>query len=149
MKKLYAYLEKQGIEFRKVTYGANYFYNAPALHFEGVTITFSYFTSDDRTTSAKHAQIIEKYCKRYGYEIFNRGGFPGVQYIHIMRADEKRALSFYESFAKKSADACAMEYHIRREMGLDCSDINESYKGIMEFYGEEYTSELANRAAVA
>ena len=146
MEKFKKYLEKNSICFTPCKYGANYFFNAPELHFDGVSIAFSYDGTPEEIKKA-HDDLhkIENYCKRYGYIIFNRYGIPGVHYIHVMRLDEKVQLNFYDEFRKESIKACESWMHIWSEMGLEYE--NESLKGVMEFWGEEYKNALAQNAA--
>ena len=84
MKKLINYLNKNGVDFRPVSYGSNYFYNAPALEFDGIIASFDYTSGNYYKASADLAKL-EKYCARYGYSVFNRGVNPKCIYIHIMK----------------------------------------------------------------
>ena len=145
MKKLYKYLEKIGAAYQRREYGANYFYNAPALHFDGALIVLSYDNNTDARRSECLRRIIEKYCRRYHYAIFNRAGYPGTQYFSIMRADEKAALDYYLLFLRDSVSSCENYMHMWATMGthLTRKEQNEFIKGVMDFHGEEYTRALA------
>lgn len=146
MDKLKNYLTRNNICFSSCKFGANYFFNAPALSFNGVSVVFAYDGTPEEIRKAHNdLHKIENYCKRYGYIIFNRYGVPGVHYIHIMRLDEKLALNLYETYKKESVSACEKSMHIWHNMGLEYD--NEALKGIMEFWGEEYKNALAQKAA--
>lgn len=145
MKKLYKYLEKIGAAYQRTECGANYFYNAPALHFDGALIVLSYDNNTDARRSEHLRRVIERYAARYHYTIFNRGGYPGTQYFSIMRADEKAALDFYLLFQCDSVSSCENYMHIWETMGtrLTRQEQNDFLKGVMDFHGEEYAHALA------
>ena len=138
MKKLIDYLEKTGIDFERVEYGASYFYNVEKLIFDGVICTFDI---RDGATARK----VETYCKRYGYTVFRRAGYPGFQFFSIMRKDEKKQLDFILEFINKSVSSCEKQIHLRN-IGFyskeSDEEFNERLRGIMDFYGEEYKNAL-------
>lgn len=140
MKKLIDYLEKNGLDFERVEYGANYFYNVEKLIFDGVICTFDI---RDGATARK----VETYCKRYGYTVFRRAGFPGFQFFSIMRKDEKKQLDFIWEFINQSVSSCEKQIHLRN-IGFyskeSDEEFNERLRGIMDYYGDEYKKALSD-----
>jgi hypothetical protein len=146
MKKLINYLNKKGIIYQAQTYGSTYFLNAPALHLDGVQITFSY--GDTKTN--KHSDILYKtviaYCNRYGYKIISHYGMTWGHTIHILSNTDAGKLATYKQYETQSRKSCENTAHIYKQMGLD-KDINGTLKGIMEFWGDEYNNALKEETA--
>lgn len=148
MKKLLNYLNKNGVIFRPVSYGSDYFYNAPALAFEGVIASFDYTSGNYYKASAELAKL-EKYCARYGYKTFNNGVNPSCVFVHIMKATEKAQLDLYLQFQELSTNEFWQVVHERRQTGLDMSEENEIAKKIMFRYGSEYNKAFAEQKNAA
>lgn len=148
MKKLFNYLSKNGVDFRPVSYGSNYFYNAPAVEFNGVIASFDYTSGNYHKATAELAKL-EKYCARYGYTVFNRGVNPKCVYIHIMKTTDRAALDLYYQFQDASQKEFWQTVHERRLAGLDTSEENEIAKKIMFRYGSEYNKARTQAQKVA
>lgn len=148
MKKLINYLNKNGVDFRPVSYGSNYFYNAPALEFDGIIASFDYTSGNYHKASADLAKL-EKYCSRYGYKTFNNGVNPDHLFVHIMKATEKAQLVLYYQYQEASKNEFWQVVHERRLAGLDTSEENEIAKKIMFRYGSEYNKARTQAQKVA
>lgn len=145
MKKFYRYCQKIGASYQLETFGANYFYNAPALKFSGACIMFDYTNGPDASRlEVKRAELVEKYCKRYGYKITMRGGFPGYTYFHVLPEADFYALDFYRAFENDSRESCEKWIHTWKELNTPISDKekNDFLHGIMDYYGAEYFAAL-------
>lgn len=138
MKKLFAYLEKIGADFRPEKYGNNYFFNAPGVVFSGAVVCFEFF---DRVTVTKWHDIekkIERYAARYGYEIFSRGGYLGCAWFSIARAVDLERYSDYRVYMDACVSECekiAHEHYTGRHV---VQDLNAEMRRVMDEYGNNY-----------
>lgn len=138
MKKLYEYMDKIGVKYSPERFGANYFKNAPELHFPGAFITLG---AGENTTAGWRA--LEKYCKRWGYSLRPWGGYPGYTTYTVCRTQDRDALMVYSDYQRESVNACEKAIHLRHEgFYKEWSDkeFDEYLGGIMDFWGGEYLS---------
>lgn len=141
MKKIFAKLEALKIAYSKDFFGCSYFdgLGVPSIRFEIASVNLGY-------DSISCLKTLEKYCKRYGYEILRWGGFPGVAFYKICRADEYKRLKVYQKYVDMSSDACNKTIHLRQVCGMyadeTAAEFNERLRGIMVFYAGEYLAEL-------
>lgn len=157
MDKLYNYLIKLGvvektsenrrenfaIELRSVSYGDNYFYNAPNHFYNAYLISFDY----NRETNPEYfkglkeiEEKIKKYCKRYGYEIFN-------YYVHtwqvsfcIARPEKRRESDIFYHYRDLAIEEVNENIHL---CALAHKPVdNNIIRQIMDKYGTEYNNTL-------
>lgn len=141
MKNLYKYLDKIGAEYRRETYGANYFSNAPALHFAGAVIIFDY-SERPAGVECQKRKMIEKYCARYGYSVIMRGGWPGVNYFHVVKGADADALNLYNVYQSPAVAACEKYIHLWHvyPSRMTAKEQNDYLRGVMDYYGEQYNA---------
>lgn len=141
MEKLFAYMEKLGLDYQKETFGASYFHNAEKISFPGAYITLGPYAWD---TSAWRQ--FEKYCKRWGYSLKAFGGHPGWTVYTVCRKADQDRLEHYHVFMNRALHSIEQEIHIRHtggHAGKTDKEFNDYIRGIMDFYGEEYNTEQA------
>ena len=139
MKKMYKYLEKIGATYEPVNYGSDYFFNVPTLSIDGAIVSFDY-SGGVPSYYMKIAQIekmILTYCHKYGYTVFNRGGFPGCRYFSICRTDDIEKLDYLNSFVRTSVDECERVIH-EYIAGMRSGCENDDIRAVMDSYGRDY-----------
>ena len=149
MKKMFAYLDKIGADYRREKYGYNYFYNVKPWECEAAIVWFDF--CDRPTVERWHVleKKIERYAARYGYTIINRGGCLGSVWFSVMRADDREHLENYYTFERNSVSECEVIMH-RHYSGADVlEDPEKTLRAVMDMYGNAYNDFLAACEAVA
>jgi hypothetical protein len=133
MEKLYKYIAKLGIKestrhahyseegpavFYREKYGDNnYFVNAPNFTYNAAVICLDFQVIAPTDYFMKQAQIekmLQRYCRRYNYEIFNRSACFGlVSFVIATRADREKAENYYffRDRCRNEADMAAHELY--------------------------------------
>lgn len=146
MKKVLKKLDTMGISYTLDYFGASYFQDngVPSISFTIADVNIDW----DYHTPAEMREV-ERYCNRYGYKLLRWGGFPGVAFYKIARADQLAALHLYQKFTTMSADACNQAIHLRRTgagyTAENDREFNDILRGIMDFYAAEYLAALVNQ----
>lgn len=152
---LYKYLEKIGVQettrtsrneppttYRRETYGdSSYFYNAPGYLYPAAILHFDYngTGADYYRKQAQLEKIIRTYCRKYGYEVFNEGGYPGGRYFSIATAADRAGSETYYFYRDAARDECE-RYHNENP---DDQNAEKALHAIMDAYGEAYNIRLA------
>ena len=158
MKKLFAYLDKIGVEerprrgvynnppaeYNRLTYGTEYFENAPNHTHEGALVTLDY-NVEAPAEYFKNLQDIEtrirKYCKKYGYTA-DITRHPWEVTIKIEKTEDRENASFFYSFVERSRHECEFLMHKAYKHGIHGADVERALKAIMQKHGEEYNEFL-------
>ena len=146
MKKLLAYCEKIGADYEPQKYGNNYFYNVPAVTFNGACIMFDYESRPAMTEAAREI-MIEKYLNRYGYKVLFSKSWPGFRCLHVMKKSDFDLLETYDFYTRLSVSDCEKimhNYTIRRKAGehLPDREENEKLRAVMDEYGNNLNTLL-------
>ena len=142
MERLQKYINRQlvpGMEYRPATCGNDYFEGIPAPVY-----TALYFALDYRTTSPEEIRAmsiaeekIKRYCKRYGYDIFNYSGAPGVRWFTIAKHTDRETYEYYHTYVRASVEECEQLRHNKGfypGIGYDMQKIMEEHEqGYKEF----------------
>jgi hypothetical protein len=137
MNKLYKYLDKNEINYRRETFGSRYFDNVHYI-FEGVIISMDYRHSATR-------EKLLKYCRRYGYKIMYESRiFPdfSIHYSIATATDAENAANYYY-YQDKSVSEWEQMQH--REYSNGNYDINEQGKAIMQKWESLYLQTLSEQ----
>lgn len=148
MEKFKKYLEKNGIAYRVDSYNENYFFNAPALHFTGVTISCGKNDEMNGVLPETTTKAILRYCARFGYTIVDQTHSYGVTTYRVMVGKEWDAIHLYNEYAMASVNCCACFDHNKRETTGNMAT-NEELKDIMRDYGELYNKARTHAQKVA
>lgn len=158
MDKLKKYLEKIGInetqkgaiytrpiECYKITYGDDYFYNAPNYFYNAYLIIFDYNTDADadyfRTLQEKENKI-RAYAKKYNYEVFNSYIHPWARSFCIARRDDREKSEIFFRFRDETIEKVDLAIH---EAAINHKNINDAeIKKIMVNGGNLYNEFLEN-----
>ena len=142
MNRLYKYMDKLGIFYTTTAFGSSYFYNAPEIHFPAAHIHLE--RGDINSAAWKN---FTRYCKRWGYDVFDYRGYPGFTVVSVCRTDDRAALGAYLDYQKKAIAACEQAMHIRYSgqgfTGMSDGEFNDYLRGIMNYYGDEYRNSRA------
>lgn len=154
MEKLYKYLGKLGIietqrhqhrdiEYCRIQYGDDYFYNAPNYHYSAALVCFDYNCSGDEDYFRHLKDVerrIERYARRYGYEIFNKALHPWEVSFVIARQDDRENASHFFDYVRRSVNDVDMAIHQackeHRNIG------NDEVRAIMDAWGDSYNEFL-------
>lgn len=137
MKKIYKYLDNNGISYRRETFGSRYFYNVQYI-FDGVIVSMDY------RHSAKREKLL-KYCQRYGYKIMYESRiFPdfSIHYSIATATDAENANNYYYYQEKSLAEWEQMQHE---EYSKGNYDINEKGKAIMQKWEKAYMQTIAEK----
>ena len=159
MEKLYKYFKKLGIvetqrhqcreytpdiEYYRVQYGDDYFYNAPNYHYSAALVCFDYNRHGECEDYFRHLKDverrIERYAKRYGYEIFNKTLRPWEVSFVIARQDDVENASYFFNYRRQSINEVDMAIH---QACMEHRNIsNDEVKAIMDAWGDCYNEFL-------
>ena len=137
MKKIYKYLDNNGISYRRETFGSRYFYGVSCI-FDGVIVSMDYRHSATR-------EKLLKYCRRYGYKIMYESRiFPdfSIHYSIATATDADKASDYYYFQEKSLAEWEQMQH---REYSNGNYNINEQGKQIMQKWEKAYINFLAEK----
>lgn len=142
MNKLYKYLDKIGAEYKREKIGYKYFYNVAPLVRDAAIVVFEYEGGPDRVRGViDQREKLMKYCKRYGYKIYNSGGWLGCSWYCIASSSDYEAVQYMGDFVRRSVAACEKLNHLylsgQTNISSD-SDLNSKMKCIMDRFGREY-----------
>ena len=155
MEKLFAYLQKIGVEerpqhgnydeppamYNRVTYGDNsYFYNAPNHTHAAALVALDYNAEAPENYFANLRQIEQKiatYCKKYGYTATTTI-HPWIVYIKIEKTSDREAAENYYYFRDAAREECEQYFHIAHTHGTPQKEIETTLRAIMDKYGENY-----------
>lgn len=143
MDKLKIWLERNEINYKIATYGAQYFSGDLDILFEGVQIQLNIIA--DRRAAYETERKVCAYMKRYGYKaIFESSGmYSGYISICIVRGDDFDRLAHYDEFMRASVAECEKLihfYHVRD--GREPETLNNELNAIMARYETEYRQSL-------
>lgn len=141
MKKLFAYLDKNKIEYKPGKITNRYFDNVAPVEFDAVQITMWYGSQNYQDQKAGYDKAV-KYCNRYGYTIINAWHTNTYDTIIIMTAAEAAAYKIYYDFAEASITECDNIIHEYKKAGRD-NEINYTLYKIMEKFGNELKAATA------
>lgn len=142
MKKLFAYLDKIGVNYRPVEYGYNYFQNVQPFTCSAALVSFEF--NEIKSVCKWHQQekMIRKYCNRYGYIVCNEGGCLGEYWFTVMRKADKDILNDYSVFERNSVSECEILAHKFYTGIVSGIVLNDECKKIMDYYGSLYNDFL-------
>ena len=129
------YLNNNGIEYTRNTYG-DYYFGDTGINRDGITITLD--TLDPAATAKE--RIIRKYCNRYGYTIRHpwhnlyRFGFT------IFTPTDAADLDLFYKYRDRSRRHCDLLHHIYIKYGRPGA--NEAMKSVMDKYERLYIKAL-------
>lgn len=159
MEKLYKYFEKLGIvetqrhqirhytpdiEYYRIQYGDDYFYNAPNYHYSAALVCFDYNRHGECADYFRHLKDIEnkieKYARRYGYEIFSKALHPWEVSFVIARRDDRENASHFYDYMERSVNDVDMAIHQACMEHRNVS--NDDVRAIMDAWGDSYNEFL-------
>ena len=133
MKNLLQYLEKNNIQYETRKTGRNYFTNTPGPRAVMVYIEFPFYDGKIQARkSVKDREKVERYCKRYGYTIFNTKSYYdiGITYFSVMKNSDLEKLNDYETFVNAAVQECEKAIHAGKD--------NKTLSYIMKTYEINY-----------
>ena len=142
MEKLFKYLDKIGADYKPEKIGYNYFTNVIPVVRDVAIVSFDYSGGSDRVRDvACQRDKIERYCKRYGYRIYNRCSVLGQSWFFVAKNSDYEAVSYMGEFVRRSVAACKKLNHLYRSGCTTIksdSELNNKMKLIMDRFGREY-----------
>ena len=102
MKKLFRYLDKIGVSYRRVEYGYNYFDNVKPFRCEAALCAWDFYEINTCCKWQQQEKTIRRYAERYGYFIHSKGGCLGSAWFSIMKQSDHDFLEDYRIFEKNS-----------------------------------------------
>lgn len=116
MKKIIGFLESNGIEYRRETYGNPYYYN-DGFRVPALIVTFDYELTDDRAEMEKKEQLFRQYMKRRKAYCIPYSGVCGIYIPHytIMSVFDYRRHAEHEARIRADVEKFWKEEHARRE----------------------------------
>lgn len=148
MNRLFSWLIKNNYTYEVKACGGSYFYNAPGCHIEAAAVDI---VGPDLNEVRARQNRLEKYINRYGYYILfdNRLSCDRFNNYNksflIVSVDGAAALEQFEIFHGAAAADCELlihKYHIEGIYHSKHEELEQSLRGIMDYYGSLYNQSL-------
>lgn len=137
MKKLYKWLENNGITYKIVEYGERgYFYNADGVVYDAAQVFIKWDDVGGYYAAAKIAEKIRKYCNKYNYDIFHNAVHCGETFLAIRTAESRDASEAYYFYRDKAVNICDHIIHNFHTQGVnDTALLEAKLRRVMDYYG--------------
>lgn len=116
MKKIIEFLEANGIEYRRETYGNPYYYN-DGFRVPALVVTFDYELTDNRAEMEKKERLFKQYMGRRKAYCMPYSGVCGIYIPHytVMSVFDYHRHTEHEARIKADSEKFWQEEHARRE----------------------------------
>lgn len=144
MKALYKYMDQKDIEYRVERFGGSYFYDTSLnVNIPGAVVTFDYTIEEPRKL-IRNEKILERYCKRYNYNIKEISTGIACKVYWIVSASDQVRLNDYYFYQSRSVEECEQYIHEAKRAGVPDIEINETCKKIIAAYERDYRDFIKN-----